>query len=191
MKKPYSLIKRAAWLLLPFCMSLSYTAQGSNIFLEFPNSSIQGESQDIKYKDQIIVEAFSEGMTNTFAGDYRNGTGGGKTNRNALAVTKNVDRSSPALREALLKGNVLEEATLTVSRINNRDRFAYFVIRIKDVVVTKVSMSASDGDNILTEQVELTFAKITWTYISTDNEGMPGDKQKAGWDFENNQSYDR
>jgi hypothetical protein len=24
-----------------------------------------------------------------------------------------------------------------------------------------------------------------------DNKGMPGDKQKAGWDFENNQSYDR
>jgi type VI secretion system Hcp family effector len=193
MKKPYSLIKRAAWLLLPLCMSVAYTTQADNdMFLEFPSSStIQGESQHSVYRDHIEVLKFSEGMTSTFADDYQ--SGGGKTNRNALAVTKYLDRSSPALRKALVEGRVLYDAILRVVRPsgNPDGGDVYFVIKLEQVRVTKVSMSASGGEDRLTEEVELTFAKITWTYTPWDANGKPGNAEKAGWDFQKNQSYDR
>ncbi|MFT7113071.1 MAG: type VI secretion system secreted protein Hcp [Porticoccaceae bacterium] len=192
MKKSHSLIKRAAWLLLPLCMSVAYTAQaGIDMYLEFLSSNsgdtIQGDSQDTNHKDQIDVLRFSEGMINTFAGDYRyQGGSGGKTNRNALAVTKYLDRSSPALRMALVEGRLLDDAILRVARPTSPDpQPDYFVIELKNVIVTKVSMSASDGDDRLTEEVELTFEKITWTYRNSSMDP----EIKAGWDFTQNKEY--
>jgi type VI secretion system secreted protein Hcp len=188
MKKSHSMIKRAAWLLLPLFMSLPYTAQASiPMFLEFSSESgIRGEAQNKYYQDQIDVLEFSEGMSSTASNDYR---GAGKPTKNALAVTKYLDRSSPALRKALVEGRMLEEVTLRVIKQSTKNPYAYFVIKLKNVYVTKVSMDGSGGDDRLIEKVELTFAKVIWTYTPQKANGDQDTDVIEGWDFETNQEH--
>jgi type VI secretion system secreted protein Hcp len=171
-------------------MSVPYAAHaGSDMFLEFPNSSIRGEAQEQYYEGDIIVLEFSEGMASPFTGEYGGGGGDGKVTRNALAVTKYLDRSSPELRKMLVEGRMLPAARLKVVKPGDKSAFEYFVIDLEQVRVTKVSMSASGGEERLTEKVELTFAKIKWKYTPQLEDGSRDTVVEAGWDFERNQSY--
>jgi type VI secretion system secreted protein Hcp len=192
MKKSHSMIKRVSWLLLPLFMSLPYTAQAQiSMFLDLAEGGIQGESQDTAYRGQIDVMGFSEGITSTGA---TNG-GAGRANAHALNVYKYLDRSSPALRQSLANGTTISKAVLTVTRDSvfnggSSEPFAEFIITLEKLRVTKISMSASNEEDRLTEQVELTFAKIKWKYTTLKADGKKGEDFEAGWNFEENRSFE-
>jgi type VI secretion system secreted protein Hcp len=157
------------------------------MFLEFSSrSEIRGESQDRNSEGQIDVLEFSEGMSSTVS---NSGRGAGKPTANALAVTKYLDSSSPALRKALVEGRMIDEVTLRVRNQNTRNPYAYFVIKLENVYVTKVSMGGSGGDDRLSEKVELTFAKVTWTYTPQKANGDPDTDVIEGWDFAENREH--
>lgn len=190
MKKSDSMIKRVSWLLLPLFMILPYTAQaGISMFLEFSSESgIRGETQDRDYEGQIDVLEFSEGMSgNPNTGQY-GGQGNARPTANALAVTKYLDSSSPALRKALVERRMIEEVTLRVRR-GGSEPFVYFVIKLKKVYVTKVSMGGGGEDHRLSEKVELTFQKVVWTYTPQKEDGAPDTDVIEGWDFVENRAH--
>tara|TARA_R110001592_G_scaffold1874_48_gene11722 strand:- start:781 stop:1347 length:567 start_codon:yes stop_codon:yes gene_type:complete len=187
MKKSHSMMKRVSWLLLPLFMILPYTAQaGISMFLEFSSESgIRGETQDRDSEGQIDVLEFSEGMSSNPSTTYQ---GGGRASANALAVTKYLDSSSPALRKALVEGRMIQEVTLRV-RKGGSEPFVYFVIKLKKVYVTKVSMGGGGEDDRLSEKVELTFQKVIWTYTPQKANGAPDTDVIEGWDFVENREH--
>ena len=62
----------------------------------------------------------------------------------------------------------------------------YLVIKMTEVMVTAVSTGGSGGEDRLTENVTLNFAKVEVTYTPQDKTGKAGDPIPYGWNIAEN-----
>jgi type VI secretion system secreted protein Hcp len=132
----------------------------SDIFAKI--GDIKGESLDDKHKDEIEVLSYSWGLNN--AGSMAHGSGGGegKASFHDISFTHRVDKASPVLMQACATGTHLKEATIT-HRKAGKGQQEYFVVKLTDVLVTSVQEGGAGNDGI-TEQVSLAFAKVDMQY---------------------------
>jgi type VI secretion system secreted protein Hcp len=56
-------------------------------------------------------------------------------------------------------------------------------------MVTSVSAGGSGGEDRLTENVSLNFARIKWTYTEQDFNGACSKSTTTGWDVQTNQPW--
>jgi len=153
-----------------------------DMFLVFAKSAnIQGESQDKVYqpKNAIDVLAWSWGMSQS--GTFHGGGGGGagKVNIQDVSFTKYVDKGSPNLMLACATGAHLDDATLVVRKAGGKAPIEYITVKMTEVMVTAVSTGGSGGEDRLTENVTLNFAKVLFTYKGQKKDGS----EEAGIDF--------
>jgi len=143
---------------------------------------LKGESKDQTHKGEIDVLAWSWGMSNSGSSHTGGGAGAGKTNVQDLSFTKYIDLSSPDLMLACCNGKHFTEATLTVRKAGETP-LEYLKIKLTQVLVTSVSTGGSGGEDRLTENVTLNFAKVNLDYIEQTEKGVAGGKPKMGWDI--------
>ena len=98
------------------------------------------------------------------------GAGAGKVNVQDLSLTKYIDTASPPLMLACCNGKHFPEAKLTVRKAGETP-LEYLVIKMTEVMVTSVSTGGSGGEDRLTENVTLNFAKVEVTYTPQDAKG--------------------
>ena len=120
---------------------------------------IKGEAQDKDHKEEIDVLAWSWGVSNGGTLHIGGGGGAGKANFQDLSLTKWVDKSTPNLLKAVTTGKHIASATLTVRKAGEKP-LEYIVIKLDDILVTSVSTGGSGGEDRLTENVTLNFAKV-------------------------------
>jgi type VI secretion system secreted protein Hcp len=137
---------------------------------------VAGESRDRTNKDWIDVLAWSWGMSNSGSAHTGGGIGAGKANVQDISLTKYLDKSSPALQFACLKGTHFGEANILVRKAGDKP-LDYLKIKLEDLIVTSVSTGGSGGEDRLTENVTLNFAKVTLEYYAQDDKGAG---KKAG-----------
>ena len=123
--------------------------------------AIKGESQDAKHKDQIEVESWSWGLSQSGGLSQGGGGGAGKVTFNNLSFTHHVDRATPLLMRACATGEHIKDATITVRRAG-RGTVDYLVVTMSDVLVRSVSTGV--GEDGAVEVVELAFAKVDLEY---------------------------
>ena len=156
------------------------TLQGAvDMFLKL--NGIEGESQDSAHSKEIDVLAWSWGgsAAATLSGSVPTA---GKAQNTDLAITKFVDKATPALMLRMVTGNVISDATLTV-RTNGTTPVEYIKIVLTDVLVTSLSTGGSDGDDRLSEEVTFFFGKVAFTYTPLDNgKGGVGSPITTTWD---------
>ncbi|HVF33858.1 MAG TPA: type VI secretion system tube protein Hcp [Candidatus Saccharimonadia bacterium] len=87
-----------------------------------------------------------------------------------LRVTKQFDRMSPSLREALAAGTAITEASLRIRRAS-ADPFVFWTVRLLDVRVTAVGFAAHVDDALVLESVALRGARIEWSHRRQDASG--------------------
>lgn len=131
---------------------------------------IKGESEDKTHKEKIDVLAWSWGMSNSGTTHQGGGGGSGKANVQDISLTKYVDASSKALIESCCTGKHHAEATLIVRKAGGTP-LEYIVITMTEVMVTAVSTGGSGGEDRLTENVTLNFAKFKFSYQPQDPKG--------------------
>jgi len=131
---------------------------------------IKGESRDKVHKEEIDVLAWSWGMSNSGTTHMGGGGGSGKVNVQDLSFTKYIDASSHALLKACCEGKHYPEATLVVRKAGGTP-VEYVWIKMEEVMVTSVSTGGSGGEDRLTENVTLNFAKFTYKYQEQDATG--------------------
>lgn len=124
---------------------------------------ISGESRDKTHAGKIDVLAWSWGVSNSGTTHTGGGGGAGKANVQDLSFTKYVDKASPPLLLASMKGTHYDEATLIVRKAGGTP-LEYLKITLTEVLVTSVSTGGSGGEDRLTENVSLNFAKIKYVY---------------------------
>lgn len=152
----------------------------SDMFLSFI-PEIKGESTDKEHKDQIDVLAWSWGLANSGT-THLGGTGGaGVATFQDLSLTKYVDKASPKLMERCADGTHLSEATL-ILRTPGATPVEYLKIKFEEVLVSSVSTGGSGGEDRLTENVSLNFARLSLTYTSVTNTVPPNHPQFT-WDI--------
>ena len=131
---------------------------------------LKGESQVKGFEDQIQVLAWSWGMSQ--AGTTHHGTGGGagKVTVNDLSFTHYVDSATPNLIKAVCTGQHFPDCKLTMRKAGGSP-LDYYVITLKDVIVTSVQTGGSAGEELLTENIALNFAEFEVSYQPQDNKG--------------------
>jgi type VI secretion system secreted protein Hcp len=137
---------------------------------------VKGESGDDKHKDEIDVLSWSWGMSQSGSAHMGGGAGAGKVNVNDLSFTKYIDTSSPDLYLSCCNGK------LTIRKAGENP-LEYLIVTMEDVMVSSVSNGGSGGEDRLTENVTLNFARVKVDYAAQDAKGGAGAKPKMGWDI--------
>lgn len=143
---------------------------------------IPGESNDKPHKDQIDVLAWSWGMTQSGTTHAGGGGGAGKANFQDLSVTKYIDKSSPKLMAAISTGDLLPSAVLVVRKAGGTG-LEYITITMEDVLITSLSTGGSGGEDRLTENITLNFARVTVDYIPQNDDGSTQTTETFGYNI--------
>jgi type VI secretion system secreted protein Hcp len=151
-------------------------------------SDIPGESQDQTHRDQVDVLAWSWGMSNSGTTHVGGGGGAGKPSFQDISLTKYVDKSSPLLMLRSANGTHIPKATLYVRKAG-QTTIECIKIVMTDVLVTSVSTGGSSGEDRLTENISLNFAKMEFDYVPTNTSGSADKAIIFKWDISNNTGF--
>jgi len=146
---------------------------------------LKGEAKDSVHKGEIDVLAWSWGISNSGSAQTGGGAGAGKCNVQDLSFTKWLDKSSPDLLLACCNGKHYPSATLTVRKAGEKP-LEYLMITLEELIVTSVSTGGSGGEDRLTENVTLNFARVKVNYKEQTPTGGVGDKPEMGWNIAEN-----
>ena len=133
-------------------------------------TGLDGESKDAKHENSIDVLAWSWGLSQSGTGGHGGGGGAGKVNVQDLSFTKYIDKASPQLVLSCANGKHFGEAKLTVRKAGEKP-LEYMKVTMVDVIITSVSTGGSGGEDRLTENVTLNFAKVKFSYTEQDAKG--------------------
>jgi type VI secretion system secreted protein Hcp len=147
--------------------------------------AIKGESRDKEMKDKIDILAWSWGMSQSGTTHSGGGGGAGKANFQDISFTKYIDSSTNAMMNALAKGTHLPTVTLTVRKAGEGQK-KYILITLNEVIVTSISTGGSGGEDRLTENVTLNFAKFSFAYTPQDSKGTIAGDKTFTWDIAEN-----
>jgi type VI secretion system secreted protein Hcp len=154
-----------------------------DMFLKIDN--VPGESQDKSRKDQIDVLAWSWGVSNSGTFHLGGGGGAGKANFQDISLTKYVDQASPVLLLFCANGDHFDDAQLVVRKAG-KEPLEYITIDMKQVMVTSVSTGGSGGEDRLTENISLNFAKVKVSYKRQKPDGSGEAAKDFVWDIAGN-----
>jgi type VI secretion system secreted protein Hcp len=154
-----------------------------DMFMKF--DGIDGESKDDKHKGEHDVLAWSWGMSQSGSAHVGGGGGTGKVSVQDLSFTKYIDKGSPDIMLNCCQGKHINKATLTVRKAGG-DPLEYLKIAMEEVIVSSVSTGGSGGEDRLTENITINFAKVKVDYKEQTEKGGVGATPKMGWDIEAN-----
>ena len=180
---------RPAWIvrilpLLALSLAVAVPMQGA-AFLKF--EGIEGESKDKAHRDEIEVFSWSWGLRNSGTTHTATGGGSGKVSVSDFTITKRTDKASPKLALRTASGLHAPSAKLTVYRESAAgERVPYLVFEFENVIVTSYQTSGSRTE-IPEETITLNFARFTYTYTPTEDDGSAGAPVSVGWDIQKNE----
>ena len=113
------------------------------------------------------------------------GGGGGKANIQDMSVTKFVDKASTKLMGVACDGSHINEITLTVRKAG-KTPLEYLIIIMKECLITSYSTGGSGGEDRLTENITINFAKFEMKYVPQKADGSGDSQIPFGWNIEEN-----
>lgn len=147
--------------------------------------SLKDESRDSVHKGETDVLAWSWGVSNSSSAQTGGGMGSGKVNCQNLSFTKYTSKSTPDMLLACCKGTHYPEAKLVVRKAGDK-QLEYLTITLTEVIITSVSCGGSGGEDRLTENVTIDFAKAKVQYVEQTATGGEGDKPEMTYNFAEN-----
>lgn len=157
-----------------------------DFFLEI--DGVKGEARDSKHKEAIDVLAWSWGMSNSGSAHVGGGAGAGKVHVQDISCTKYIDASSNALMLACCNGKHFAKALLTCRKAGETP-VEYLKITMEEVLISSVSTGGSGGEDRLTENLSLNFAKVKFEYTPQDEKGAAGAVKPMGWNIAENVKF--
>src|SRR4051812_3187126 len=133
---------------------------------------IKGEARDKEFgaKGAIDLLAWSWGMSNSGSTHVGGGGGAGKVNVQDISFTKYIDNASTTLMLQCCNGKHIKKAQLFVRKAGEKP-LTYIQIDMEEVLISAVSTGGSGGEDRLTENVTLNFAKFNFTYFKQKADG--------------------
>ena len=147
---------------------------------------VTGESKDSAHSGEIDVIAWTWGLQQSGSRHMGGGGGSGKVNVQDLSFTKYVDKSSTDLMLFCCNGKHVKEATLTVRKAGESP-LEYIKLKMSDCLVSGVTTGGSGGEDRLTENVTLNFAKVEVEYTPQKEDGSGDAPATMGWDVSKNE----
>jgi type VI secretion system secreted protein Hcp len=132
---------------------------------------IQGESKADKHKNEIDIESFSWGATQSGTFAAGGGGGAGKVSMQDFHFTMPVNKASPALFLSCAQGDHIKNATLTCRKAG-KEQQEFLKVTMSDILVSSFQTGGHGGGDVVpTDQISLNFAKIEVEYKEQDASG--------------------
>lgn len=182
-----STARRALLVLGLIALSSVFSAQAAlDMFINF-GGTLKGESRDKVQgpKGDCDLLAWNWGMSQSGSTHVGGGAGAGKSTFQDITLTKYVDSVSTGLMTALAKGSRLPRVVL-LTRKAGEGQQKYIEITLEEVLVTSLTTGGSGGEDRLTEQVSLNFAKVKYDYYATDSKGVVQPAKTFAWNIAEN-----
>jgi type VI secretion system secreted protein Hcp len=149
-----------------------------DMFIKFDGDKFKGESRDAKHSQEIDILSWSWGASNSGTAHMGGGAGAGKVAFQDFTFTKYVDASSAALLLACCTGEHIPTADLVVRKAGTTP-LEYIKITLTECLITAVSTGGSGGEDRLTENVTVNFAKAKYEYVEQDATGKAKSPSKT------------
>ena len=147
---------------------------------------IEGESQRAEHEDEIDVHGVHWKIGRASSSSRGSGRSRSRARVESLTCYKQTDASSPYLALACLQGKSIQDVVLTLRKDSGEGHLDYLVITMENVVVSGFEMM-NDGSNaddeVLTEQVALSFQKVTYKYTVQADDHSAGDEHEVEFDI--------
>ena len=124
-------------------------------------NGIPGESVTKGHEHQVDIVTLHWCVTSQQGGGSGGGGGAGRASFDGVVIGKHTDLATIPLVEACATGRHLERVVITLER-GAKPAFAFLVVELEDVVVTRVNASWSGG--LPDEEVAFGFGKVCWEY---------------------------
>ena len=126
-------------------------------------AGIPGESTDARHPGWIDVQSFSvRGISSHTLESGPRASSAALGGPDTLTMT--VDKASPNLMKALVKGTHLPEVVIECWKAGG-DRVKYMEFKLKEVLISGVIRGGSSA--FPTETIKMTYGAIEWTYSAS------------------------
>ena len=143
---------------------------------------VEGESKDSKHKNEIQLESFSWGETQSGSMAHGGGGGAGKVSMQDFHFVMMLNKASPKLMLMCATGEHIKTATL-VARKAGGSQLEYLKVKMSDLLISSYQTGGTGGSPVPMDQISLNFAKIEFEYLQQDEKGAVGQPIKVGYDI--------
>ena len=152
--------------------------------------SVEGEAQDKDHKGWSDLATFSQGMEKPGGGATGPTRRRGDVVLNDIVCTKELDKASPKLAEAVCKAKVFPKVEIHVTAGGTgAGRVTYYAYALKNCMVTSYNVSGSgQSEEVPTEEFALNFEEIKVTYTEVSQEGKKKGNIEYSWKVEEAES---
>ena len=147
---------------------------------------IDGEALDKDHKGWSDLASFGQGCNQPGGGATGATRRRGDVVLEDISCSKELDKSSPKIAEAVCKGKVFPkvEIHLTAST-TDEGRTTYYAYELKNVLVISYNISGSgQSEDVPMEDFSLNFEEIKVTYTETDSKGKKKGNVEYTWKVE-------
>lgn len=145
---------------------------------------INGESDDERHRNWIEVTNVLYAVHQPRA-DVVSTAGGHTTGRAELypvSFKKLADISSPVLLQTCAAGKTIPKAVFEFMRADGDGKpIPYFRMELEHLLIGTITPDSGDG-GIITERVQLAYARIKWNYTRQSIKGGTQGNTSGGWD---------
>lgn len=140
-----------------------------DVFLKI--DGIDGEATTRDHKGEITVYAYSWGMDRAYAQAAGGASAAGRPCVSELTISKPLDKASPKLMGAVIAGNNIGKARMTM-RFAGEAQQDFYLVEMTNVQVSSLQQSGSS--ELPMEQVSLRFQSVNVSYKPQDDKGGLG-----------------
>lgn len=154
------------------------------LYIKF--DGIDGEANDKDHSKWSDVKSFNWGLHKAGAGQTGQSRRRGAVTVEDVVVTKEYDKSSPKLAQAVCEGKVFAKVEIhDTATYGDGNRAVILKYELKNVMVSSHSVMAhSDGDAIPLETMSLNFEEVKQTYVEYDAKGGKKGNVEMTWKVE-------
>jgi type VI secretion system Hcp family effector len=147
---------------------------------------VDGEALDKDHKGWSDLASFGQGMHQPGGGATGATRRRGDVICDDLSCSKELDKASPKIAEAVCKGKIYPKVTIHFTgSTTDAGRMTYYAYELKNVMVTSYSISgAGQSEDVPMEDFALNYEEIKTTYTETDSKGKKKGDVEYSWKVE-------
>ncbi|MEZ6117683.1 MAG: type VI secretion system tube protein Hcp [Pirellulaceae bacterium] len=147
---------------------------------------VDGESLDKDHSKWSDIQSFSQGMHQPGASATGAARRRGDVIIDAFHVSKELDKASPKLAEAICKGKVFPKVEIHLTgSTSDSGRTTYYAYELKNVLVSSYNIGGSgQSEQVPVEDFSLNFEEIKVTYTEFDSKGSKKGNVEYSWKVE-------
>ena len=147
---------------------------------------VEGECKDKDHKGWSDLASFAQAVHQPGGGATGATRRRGDVIMEDISCSKELDKSSPKIAEAVCKGKVFPTVEIDVTAsYTDAGRVTYYRYELTNVLVTSYNISgAGQSESVPAEDFSLNFEEIKVTYTENDSKGKKKGNVEYSWKVE-------